>query len=87
MSRFYVGDVVQLTIESIEFYENDPDGKYRWLSIEDWDIIDGPLVVKEIIFDGITFLNDEREPIGSGALYAFEELDKSFYEFELEPTY
>jgi hypothetical protein len=85
MSEFNVGDTVQLSVESVEFYENDPDGKYRWLSGWEWGAIYvGPLTIKEIIFDDISVFDDDCAYIGNSSLYAFEELDKSFYEFELE---
>ncbi len=70
MTRFNVGDKVQLTSGSLEYYDNEYDGE---LSSRDDDFMGGILTIYNI------FIYPHNNVV-----YATKETDLGFYEFELE---
>ena len=73
MTKFKVGDKVQLTLDSVDYHENHLDGKYCMISRPEWDTIYcGGLVIDKVY--------EDYNPI----LYRIKEIDIRFYEFELE---
>ena len=70
MTRFNVGDKVQLTSGSLEYYDNEYDGE---LSSRDDDFMGGILTIYNI------FIYPHNNVV-----YAIKETDLGFYEYELE---
>ena len=70
MTRFNIGDKVQLTSGSIEYYDNEYDGE---LSSRDDDFMGGILTIYNI------FIYPHNNVV-----YAIKETDLGFYEYELE---
>ncbi len=75
MTKFKVGDKVQLTPDSIDYYEDPENGyRYRYIKPWEWQHLYGNLVIDKVYCRAPTFL----------VLYGVAEIDISFYEFELE---
>lgn len=79
--KFKVGDMVQLTVDSVLYYENeggqyhDRGDKYTFIRPYEWSYIySGNMLVEEV--------NTDRET----PLYRIEGVDLGFYEFELEKS-
>ncbi len=68
MTKFKVGDKVQLTLDSFEYYSSD-----SFYSGHDWDDIYG----SELTIDKVY---EDYNPV----MYSVEGVDINFYEFELE---
>ena len=73
MAKFKVGDRVQVSLDSVDYYENHLDGKYCMISGHEWNAIYcGGLIIDKVY--------ETYNPI----MYSIEEIGINFYEFELE---